>query len=87
MRWTVLALWDETYDIVIPYGDKRDIFFESVRVFDLDVDVLILHKKDSSVFAPLAVLVKHELPLEDFSPLPPPRPYLATFQRRIGNCK
>ncbi|OAR05960.1 hypothetical protein LLEC1_05120 [Akanthomyces lecanii] len=67
----IAAKWEEAYDNVNPYGDRRGSAFQGVWTFNLDTDLLYLAKEDSDKVAPLRLARQGSLTLEDFQTLSP----------------
>lgn len=65
--------WEDVYDFVNPFGDRRGGSFNSVWIFDLVKDQLFLVKKECSSSAPLQLARQRLLHLDDFEPLSLPR--------------
>ncbi|KAI5462043.1 hypothetical protein BGZ63DRAFT_506852 [Mariannaea sp. PMI_226] len=65
-------VWEDAYDFVNPYGDRRGGIFGSVWTFDLDKDVILLTKEHQYCSAPLELARERLLTLDDFQPLSPP---------------
>lgn len=66
-------IWEDVYDFVNPFGDRRGGLFNSVWTFDLDKDVLFLTKKDRFCSTPLELARERLLTLDDFELLSSPR--------------
>ncbi|CVK98652.1 uncharacterized protein FMAN_08521 [Fusarium mangiferae] len=58
--------WEDVYDFVNPFGDKRGRAFNSLWKFDLDKDVLFLTKQDRLCSAPLRLARERIFTLDDF---------------------
>ena len=58
--------WEDVYDFVNPFGDRRGGAFDSVWTFDLDKDVLFLTKKDRHCSVPLRLARERLLTFDDF---------------------
>ncbi|KAI8723148.1 hypothetical protein NCS52_00170000 [Fusarium sp. LHS14.1] len=69
-------VWEDVYDCVNPFGDRRGGAFSSVWTFDLDKDVLILETEDQLSVAPLEIGRQRPLSLDDFKLLDLPQPPL-----------
>lgn len=65
--------WEDVYDFVNPFGDRRGGSFNRVWTFDLDKDVLFLTKKDRSCSVSLDLARERLLTLADFELLSLPR--------------
>lgn len=74
-RGTRLA-WEDAYDLVNPFGDRRGGTFSSVWTFDLDKDVVFLETKDQLKVAPLEIGRQRLLTLDDFTLRDLPQPPL-----------
>ncbi|KAK2608993.1 hypothetical protein QQS21_002473 [Conoideocrella luteorostrata] len=61
--------WEDTYDFVNPFGDRRDGIFNSVWTFDLDKDVLFLEKRDRCSSTSLELARQRLLTMDDFKQL------------------
>ncbi|TVY66479.1 hypothetical protein Focb16_v009929 [Fusarium oxysporum f. sp. cubense] len=66
-------LWENVYDFVNPYGDRRGTAFESVWTFNLEKDVLLLNKNDELSSVPLKLARERLLTLDDFEPVSAPK--------------
>ncbi|CZR49282.1 uncharacterized protein FPRO_08978 [Fusarium proliferatum ET1] len=64
--------WEDVYDFVNPFSDKRGRAFNSLWTFDLDKDVLFLTKHDWLCFVPLRLARERILTLDDFEILKSP---------------
>ncbi|RSL49416.1 hypothetical protein CEP54_012463, partial [Fusarium duplospermum] len=62
-------VWEDVYDFVNPFGDRRGDSFNSVWTFDLDKDTLFLNKKDQLFSVPLRIARQRPLVLDDFTQL------------------
>jgi hypothetical protein len=70
-------IWEDVYDFVNPFGDRRGGSFNSVWTFDLDKDVLLLTKSHQFCSASLELARERLLTLGDFELLTSPRqPFL-----------
>ncbi|KAF4453127.1 hypothetical protein F53441_4124 [Fusarium austroafricanum] len=58
--------WEDMYDFVNPFGDRRGGAFESFWIFDLEKDVLLLIKEQSRSSVPLGLVRERLLTLDDF---------------------
>jgi hypothetical protein len=63
--------WEDVYDFVNPFGDRRGRMFNSVWTFDLDKSLIFLTKPDCVHSAPLELGLQRPLTLDDFHPLEP----------------
>ncbi|KAG9251420.1 uncharacterized protein F5Z01DRAFT_279938 [Emericellopsis atlantica] len=61
--------WEDVYDVVNPYGDRRGNAFESVWTFDLDKGLVFLTKNDQHSSASLGLARERLLTLDDFVPV------------------
>lgn len=59
-------IWEDVYDFVNPFGDRRGGLFNSVWIFDIKKDVLFLTKKDRFCSTPLELARERLLTLDDF---------------------
>ncbi|KAF9771012.1 hypothetical protein IL306_011361 [Fusarium sp. DS 682] len=64
--------WENAYDVVNPFGDRRGRAFNSVWTFDLDKDVIFLTKDDRLFSAPLRLARERLLTPDDFEPVNTP---------------
>ncbi|KAM0238414.1 hypothetical protein ACHAP5_008604 [Fusarium lateritium] len=58
--------WEDVYDVINPYGDRRGRIFNSVWIFDLNKGLLFLRKQDCVYLAPLELVFQRLLTLDDF---------------------
>lgn len=65
--------WEDVYDFVNPFGDRRGDLFNSVWTFDLDKDILLLMKKDRHCSAPLRLARERLLTFDDFELVSTPK--------------
>jgi hypothetical protein len=72
------------YDLVIPFGDSRGDYFESVWTFDLDKDLIFLTKQDGNYAVPLGLARERLLTQDDFEPVPSPQQTLQADQTIPG---
>jgi hypothetical protein len=63
--------WEDVYDFVNPFGDRRGRMFNSVWTFDLDKGLIFLTKEDRVYSAPLELGLQRSLTLDDFHALDP----------------
>ncbi|RSL74408.1 hypothetical protein CEP53_000241 [Fusarium sp. AF-6] len=66
-------VWEDVYDFVNPFGDRRGGAFSTVWTFDLEKDVLFLENKDQLSVAPLEIGRQRPLTLDDFKLLDLPQ--------------
>lgn len=78
------AIWEEVYDFVNPFGDRRGDIFSGVWTFDLDKDMLFLTKQDQFYSTPLGLARQRLLTLEDFELLPSPPSIFPEGQALLG---
>ncbi|CRK28886.1 hypothetical protein BN1708_015365 [Verticillium longisporum] len=71
LREGIQACWSEVYDIVNPFGDRRDSLYDSTWVFDLDRGVLSRNKRSGSSTVPLELACNRALSVDDFLPVTP----------------
>lgn len=64
--------WEDVFDFVDPFGDRRGCVFRTVWTFDLDDDLLFLKNKDQTCFVSLELARGRVLTLTDFEPLNSP---------------
>ncbi|RSL91092.1 hypothetical protein CDV31_015544 [Fusarium ambrosium] len=69
-------VWEDVYDLVNPFGDRRGGAFSTVWTLDLDKDVLFLETKDQLSVAPLEIGRQRPLTFDDFKLLDLPQPPL-----------
>lgn len=84
------GFWSDTYDIAIPFGDRREVLYGSVWTFDLDQDVLFHTRSDGSSMVPLSLARERLLTSSDFVPLslpPPPAPSSHSFAAPYWNVQ
>ncbi|RMJ07511.1 hypothetical protein CDV36_012895 [Fusarium kuroshium] len=62
-------VWEDVYDFVNPFGDRRGDSFNSVWTLDLDKDTFVLNKKDQLFSVPLGIARQRPLALDDFTQL------------------
>ncbi|OAA36630.1 hypothetical protein NOR_07430 [Metarhizium rileyi] len=77
-------IWEQVYDLVNPFGDRRGGAFNSVWTFDLDKDVLLLTKEDRLCSAPLELARERLLTLGDFKLVSSPSQTLLDEQTLPG---
>ncbi|KAH7309017.1 hypothetical protein B0I35DRAFT_90330 [Stachybotrys elegans] len=65
------AAWEDVYDFVNPFGDRRGDSFNSVWTFDLHKDLIFLTKKDRHCSAPLGLARERLLTQDDFELVSP----------------
>lgn len=65
-------IWEDVYNFVNPFGDRRGGIFNSVWTFDLNKDVLFLTKQDRFCSTPLELARERLLTLDDFELLSSP---------------
>lgn len=63
---SILLEWEDVYDLVNPFGDRRGNAFDSMWTFDLDEDALFLTKKDCRYSVALRLARERTLTLIDF---------------------
>lgn len=63
--------WEDTYDVINPFGDSRGGIFNSVWTFDLTNGILLLRKQDNIYFTPLKLAQERILTIDDFKHLNP----------------
>lgn len=63
--------WEDVYDFVNPFGDRRGRTINAVWTFDLDKGLIFLTKPDCIYSAPLELGLQRPLTLDDFHPLDP----------------
>ncbi|KAF4336745.1 hypothetical protein FBEOM_9376 [Fusarium beomiforme] len=64
--------WEDVYDVINPFGDRRGRAFNSVWTFDLNKDLLFLTKDNEIFSAPLRLATERLLTLDDFEPVNSP---------------
>ncbi|EEU40665.1 uncharacterized protein NECHADRAFT_76041 [Fusarium vanettenii 77-13-4] len=72
----IRLVWEDAYDLVNPFGDRRGGAFSSVWTFDLDKDAIFLEKENQIRVAPLQIGRQRPLTLDDFKLLDLPQPPL-----------
>ncbi|QPG98715.1 hypothetical protein C2857_007893 [Epichloe festucae Fl1] len=73
-------VWEDVYDFVDPFGDRRGCLFDSVWIFDLNKDLLFLRKNYQTCFGSLELARERLLTLDDFKLLNSPRLLLTEEQ-------
>ncbi|KAF7560815.1 hypothetical protein G7046_g3311 [Stylonectria norvegica] len=73
LRDGIPVRWEQTYDLINPFGDRREALYRTSWIFDLEKDSLIFSNKDRLCSAPLDVARKRLLNMADFTPLSLPR--------------
>jgi hypothetical protein len=58
--------WEDVYDFVNPFGDRRGDIFNSIWTFDLDKNLIFLTKQDSVHSAPLNSVFNDHSPWTTF---------------------
>lgn len=76
--------WEDGYDFVNPFGDRRGNAFESVWTFDLDKDLIFLTKQDQHFSAPLGLAGVRLRIQNDFESVSPPKQSLPEDQTLPG---
>ncbi|WZH47252.1 uncharacterized protein QYS62_008396 [Fusarium acuminatum] len=72
--------WEDVYDFVNPFGDRRGRMFNSVWTFDLDKGLLFLTKQDRVLSAPIELGLQRPLTVDDFHRLDPENKTAEDFQ-------
>jgi hypothetical protein len=66
--------WNQTFDTIYPFGDRRQCHFESVWTFNLDDDLLLFSKLTNTQSVHLSLLRQRQVNFNDFEHCATPSP-------------
>lgn len=64
--------WEKVYDTINPFGDYRQVVFQTAWTFDIEHDVLLHANQGGTRKTPISLLRQRTATLNDFEPLSPP---------------
>ncbi|KAF2471122.1 uncharacterized protein BDR25DRAFT_261554 [Lindgomyces ingoldianus] len=72
--------WEKVYDTTNPFGDFRQVMYQTAWTFDIEHDVLLCANRSGVRRTPLRVLRQRTATLDDLKPLSPPSSPMPTLR-------